>query len=117
MSQGKHSCEHLQEAVERVRGSGSVVPAPDRPAVAEALPGFVVAGWEASRRRQNFPPRYSRGCTPTMVSILDQPDMPERIRRGRLGTGGNSPAEFRQYMLADLVKWAKLVKESGAKLD
>ncbi|GEM_PF-2480015 len=52
-----------------------------------------------------------------MVSILDQPDMPERIRRGRLGTGGNSPAEFRQYMLADLVKWAKLVKESGAKLD
>lgn len=30
---------------------------------------------------------------------------------------GNSPEEFRQYMLADLVKWAKLVKESGAKLD
>ena len=90
---------------------------PDRPAVAEALPGFVVAGWEASRRRQNFPPRYSRGCTPTMVGILDQPDIPERIRRGRLGTGGNSPEEFRHYMLAELVKWAKLVKESGAKLD
>ena len=79
--------------------------------MAEALPGFVIVGWEASRHQQNFPPRYSPGCTPTMFTILDQPAIPERIRRGRLGTGGNSPEEFRHYMLA------KLVKESGAKLD
>lgn len=30
---------------------------------------------------------------------------------------GNSPEEFRQAMLADLVKWAKLDKEIGAKPD
>jgi tripartite-type tricarboxylate transporter receptor subunit TctC len=30
---------------------------------------------------------------------------------------GTTPEEFRQFMLADLAKWAKLVKESGAKLD
>ena len=30
---------------------------------------------------------------------------------------GSEPEVFRQYLLADLAKWAKLVKESGAKLD
>ena len=30
---------------------------------------------------------------------------------------GSSPEEFRRFMQADLDKWAKLVKESGAKLD
>ena len=29
---------------------------------------------------------------------------------------GNSPDEFPEYMLADLVEWAKLDKEIGAKL-
>lgn len=27
---------------------------------------------------------------------------------------GSAPEEFRKFMLADLVKWAKLVRESGA---
>jgi len=30
---------------------------------------------------------------------------------------GSTPGEFRQFMLADLAKWAKVVKQSGAKLD
>ena len=30
---------------------------------------------------------------------------------------GTEPEVFRQYLLADMAKWAKLVKESGAKLD
>jgi len=30
---------------------------------------------------------------------------------------GSSPEEFRRFMRADMDKWAKLVKESGAKLD
>ena len=30
---------------------------------------------------------------------------------------GSDLEEFRKYPLADMIKWAKLVKERGAKLD
>jgi hypothetical protein len=30
---------------------------------------------------------------------------------------GSSPEEFRRFMSADLVKWADVVKKSGAKLN
>ena len=43
------------------------------------------------------------------VSRLVQPDGSEPV--------GSTPEEFRRFMLADLAKWAKLVRESGAKLD
>jgi hypothetical protein len=30
---------------------------------------------------------------------------------------GSSPEDFRRFLLADLDKWAKVVKMSGARLD
>jgi hypothetical protein len=59
--------------------------------------------------------------------------VPDEARAGRFGRNcltlareriladgsepvGNDPETFRKYMLADMIKWAKLVKESGAKL-
>ena len=48
---------------------------------------------------------------------LPRPDVRERIVADGSEPAGTTPEEFRQFMLADLAKWAKLVKESGAKLD
>jgi tripartite-type tricarboxylate transporter receptor subunit TctC len=61
---------------------------PDVPAVAEALPGFEVVGW---------------------YGVLGPAKLPKPV--------GSSPEEFRQFLSADLAKWAKVVKESGAKLE
>jgi tripartite-type tricarboxylate transporter receptor subunit TctC len=51
------------------------------------------------------------------VKVLNRPDVRERIVADGSEPAGTAPEEFRLFMLADLAKWAKLVKESGAKLD
>jgi tripartite-type tricarboxylate transporter receptor subunit TctC len=90
---------------------------PDTPAVAEALPGFEVVGWYGIIAPARLPPAILARLHGEIIRILGQPDIRERI----LGDGsepvGNTPEEFTQYMHADLVKWSKLVKESGARLD
>jgi tripartite-type tricarboxylate transporter receptor subunit TctC len=51
------------------------------------------------------------------VKVLNRPDVRQRIVADGAEPVGSTPEDFRQFMLADLAKWAKLVKESGAKLD
>jgi tripartite-type tricarboxylate transporter receptor subunit TctC len=49
--------------------------------------------------------------------VLNRPDVHERIVADGSEPVGSDPEEFRKFMAIDLAKWAKLVKESGAKLD
>jgi tripartite-type tricarboxylate transporter receptor subunit TctC len=52
-----------------------------------------------------------------LVKVLNRPDIRDRIVLDGSESAGTTPEDFRQFMLADLAKWAKLVKESGAKLN
>lgn len=90
---------------------------PDMPAVAEALPGFDVVGWYGVLAPARLPAPILARLHAQIVRIVNQPDMQERIRADGSEPVGNSPEEFTKYMHADLIKWAKVVKESGAKLD
>lgn len=90
---------------------------PDVPAVAEALPGFEVVGWYGVIGPANLPQPIVSRLHEELVRILNQPDVHERIVGDGSEPVGNTPEEFRQFMLADLAKWAKVVKQSGAKLN
>jgi tripartite-type tricarboxylate transporter receptor subunit TctC len=52
-----------------------------------------------------------------IVRIVEQP----AFREGVAGDGAevvtSTPEQFRAFLIADVAKWAKLLKESGAKLD
>jgi tripartite-type tricarboxylate transporter receptor subunit TctC len=94
------------------------VPAmPDIPAVAEALPGFEVVGWYGVIAPAKLPATIVSRLHAELVRILNQPDIRERILFDGSEPVGNSPEEFTRYMHADLAKWDKVVKESGAKLN
>jgi tripartite-type tricarboxylate transporter receptor subunit TctC len=90
---------------------------PDLPAVAEALPGFEVVGWYGVIGPAGLPAPIVARLHDEFVKVLNRPDVRERIVADGSEPAGTSPEDFRQFMLADLAKWAKLVKESGAKLD
>ena len=90
---------------------------PDLPAVAEELPGFEVVGWYGVIGPAGLPKPIVTRLHDELVRILNRPDVRDRIVADGSAPAGTTPEEFRLFMLADLDKWAKLVKESGAKLD
>jgi len=83
----------------------------DLPAVAEVLPGFEVVGWycviagHLPKPDRHPRTRSSCGFSATRGCASGSSGGSEPI--------GSTPEEFRQFMLADLAKWAKLVKQSA----
>jgi tripartite-type tricarboxylate transporter receptor subunit TctC len=90
---------------------------PDLPAVAEMLPGFEVVGWYGVIGPASLPNPIVARLHEEFVKVLSQPEVRERIVADGAEPIGSTPEDFRQFMLADLAKWAQLVKQSGAKLD
>ena len=90
---------------------------PELPAVAEMLPGFEVVGWYGVIGPANLPSPIVARLHEELVKVLNQREVRERIVADGSEPVGSTPEDFRQFMLADLAKWAKLVKQSGAKLD
>ncbi len=90
---------------------------PDLPAVAEAVPGFSVVGWYGVLGPAKLPAPIVALLHDELVRILNQPEVHDRIVTDGSEPAGTTPEEFRAFLVADVAKWAKLVKESGAKLD
>ena len=90
---------------------------PDIPAVAEALPGYEFVGWYGVVGPAGMPANIVSRLHAELLKVIEQADVRERILVDGSEPVGNSPREFRDFMAADLAKWTKLVKESGAKFD
>lgn len=90
---------------------------PDVPAMSEVLPGFEIVGWYGVIGPAKLPKAIVTRLHDEIVKILRQKDITDRILADGAEPVGNTPEELRKYMLADVAKWAKIVKESGAKLN
>ncbi len=90
---------------------------PDIPAMAEALPGFEIVGWYGVVGPAKLPKPLVTRLHDEFVKVLKQRDIHERILDVGGEPVGSTPEQFRKFMLADVAKWAKIVKESGAKLE
>jgi tripartite-type tricarboxylate transporter receptor subunit TctC len=51
------------------------------------------------------------------VKALKQPDTKERLATLGAEAVGNSPEEFRVFIKDEIVKWAKVVKAAGLKVE
>ncbi len=90
---------------------------PDMPAMAEALPGFEIVGWYGVFGPAKLPKPIVTRLHDEIVKILHRQDVKDIIVGDGAEPVGNTPEEFRRFLDADVAKWAKLVKESGAKLN
>ena len=49
--------------------------------------------------------------------ILQMPDVRERFRNGGVEPVGGTPEKFGEHLHSEIIKWGRVVKESGAKVE
>ena len=92
--------------------------APDVPTIAEqGLPGFEATAWFALFAPAGTPKDVVARLNTEMQRIYKLPDVQERLKTLGLDPILSGPEELSKYQAAEIAKWAKVVKESGAKAD
>lgn len=91
---------------------------PDLPTIAESgLPGFEVAGWGGIIGPANMPPEIVARLNAEIRTALASPAVRERFKALDAEVVPSTPEEFRDYARLEIVKWAQVIKASGAKID
>ena len=91
---------------------------PDLPTMAEAaLPGFDQSAWHGILAPAATPPPIIARLNSEVLRVLRMPDTVERMAAQGVDVIGNSPAEFAAFIKQDVVKYGKLVKSAGIKIE
>jgi len=91
--------------------------APDVPTVGESLPGFEATTWFAMFAPANTPKPIIDKLNAEVIRVFKLPDVVERLKTLGLDPVLSSPDELGKYQASEIVKWTKVVKESGAKAE
>jgi tripartite-type tricarboxylate transporter receptor subunit TctC len=101
-----------------VSGAQRSEAAPDIPTMSEAgLPGFEASAWVGVMGPAGMPRPITNKLSAEFAKAVRLPDVKQQFASSGAEPVGSSPDEFAKYVNAQLLKWAKVVKESGAKLD
>jgi tripartite-type tricarboxylate transporter receptor subunit TctC len=90
---------------------------PDVPPVADTLSGFAIDTWWGLVAPAGTPREVIVKLNQAFVAALQSPETKTRFSNLLAEPVGNSPEEFAAFMKAELAKYEKVVRASGAKVD
>jgi tripartite-type tricarboxylate transporter receptor subunit TctC len=91
---------------------------PETPTIDEAgVRGYEVVGWYGVLAPAGVPRDIITRLNTEIAKALRAPDLQERLLRDGAEPVGNTPDEFRAYIEADVVKWAKVIDAAGIRFE
>ncbi len=92
--------------------------APEIPTIAEqGLPSFEAVSWFALFAPAGTPKPIVEKLQAEVKKILATPEVGKRLAESGLDAVGSSADELAAYQRTEIAKWAKVVKDSGAKVE
>ncbi len=91
--------------------------APDVPTVAETVPGFEATTWFAVFAPAGTPRDIVARVNAEMKRVFALPDVQDKLKALGLEPWISTPEELTRFQANEITKWAKVVKESGARAD
>jgi len=91
---------------------------PNVPTVQEAgVPGYEVRTWYGVWAIRGTPPEIKDRMYKEIVKAMNEPDLKRIWAEQGADAGGMPPAEMEKLVKTEIAKWAKVVKDAGAKVD
>jgi len=90
---------------------------PDLPPVAEAVPGYETITWQGFLAPTGTPKDIVDRLHAEFIKALKDPEFAARMRGMGLEIYGTTPAEFSRFIRDENVKWTKVIKATGARVD
>jgi tripartite-type tricarboxylate transporter receptor subunit TctC len=92
--------------------------APDMPTVAEqGLPDFETGSYQGVVGPLGIPRDSVAKLNAELTKVLNAAEMKERFAKQGTEVRTGTPESLAQWMKSEQAKWAKVVKESGARFD
>lgn len=92
--------------------------APEIPTLAESgLPGFEAVSWFALFAPANTPKPVVDKLQGEVAKIIKSPEVSKKLAEIGLEPVGSTPEALASYQRSEITKWAKVVKDSGAKAE
>ena len=91
---------------------------PDVPTLAESgLPGYEASSWFGVLAPARTPPAIIAKLNAAIDAWLASPEAKDKLASQGAVAAGGTPADFAHWIAGETVKWAKVVKASGAHID
>ncbi len=91
--------------------------APDVPTVAETVPGFEATSWFAVYAPAGTPRDVVAKLNAELKRVFSLPEVTDKLKALGLEPWISTPEELTRFQAGEITKWAKVVKDSGAKAD
>ena len=83
----------------------------------QGFPGFDGVAWIGLVAPAGVPRPIVDRLAAETAAIIALPDVRERMLALGAEPGSGTPDDFAAYMKSEIVKWGKVIKESGAKVE